>query len=113
MIPQLAASSFGILKKCRRNEIVANCEPPPTPGNCTREPTMLEPMSSKSWEIGMLSTATPYPWVTSQYATAIRNHIRTETRVSCASYGAVNRVQSFAKLSNPDANLMSEGGTDM
>src|SRR5436309_1361356 len=44
VMPQLAASSFGISKTWSNALIVASCEQPPTPGNCTRDPIMLKPM---------------------------------------------------------------------
>ena len=44
-MPQLAASSWETPKICWRTEIVASCEPPPTPGNWMSDPTMLEPIT--------------------------------------------------------------------
>ena len=82
-IPQLAASSCDALKICCNAEIVANCEPPPTPGNWMSEPRMLDPIRSKTFDTVMWSSAAPYECVTSRYAIAISSHIRMDTPDSC------------------------------
>src|ERR1051326_1094356 len=64
VIPQLAAISLGTPNKCSNAAIVANCDPPPTPGNCISDPTMLDPINSRTWVCGISSATCPYAWVT-------------------------------------------------
>src|SRR5262245_59097081 len=52
VIPQLAAISLGTPNKCSNAAIVANCDPPPTPGNWMSDPTMLDPINSKTCVCG-------------------------------------------------------------
>src|SRR5580698_4109855 len=54
MMPQLTASSFGtICKTWSIALMVASCEPPPTPGNCTIEPIMLDPIRRRTFVVLM------------------------------------------------------------
>src|SRR5579863_199579 len=58
-IPQLADSSCEASKICWRAEIVANCEPPPTPGNCIKDPSMPEPIKSRTLDTVMCWSGAP------------------------------------------------------
>ena len=49
-MPQLTADSLGTWKIADSALIVATCEPPPTAGNCTIDPNMLEAMSNSTSE---------------------------------------------------------------
>src|SRR5579883_1592302 len=54
-----AGRQLGGTPKIRfRASMVANCDPPPTPGSWTSEPTMLEAISKKTWVCGMRSLQT-------------------------------------------------------
>ena len=54
-IPQLAAISGGTSKTLDSAAMVAICDPPPTAGNCSIEPTMLAPIRIKTCDTGISS----------------------------------------------------------
>ena len=116
MMPQLAASSGGTSKMWLSVAMVANCDPPPTPGSWTSDPTMLEAIRQEN-----LRSAGSPAWACAvgvrDFLVGHRDHRphqhRNADQAAVSDFLLVDGVQATAKFADSHGDAVTQVGCEV